>query len=497
MRGMQKRRYEKRDYGHVHPTGQSGADYERRRAPASLMQSEMLSAVRANNLNFLRKELGDVLLEKRTGMMLNRLRELCDGRGFDDGVAFHLESELGLPSGFFDRLNPQLSQEVLARLKSLQEEGPLDETSISTTPTSVLEADEPFTASVENTSSRTVLHLTGGPMLGKMKRLDTEDKKMDTLEPTATATKKIGRPARTPREEVDISSAPAAEQARLSNFQMLLSAHGAKSRLAKLMNCSPSVISLLLTPKPGRSVFSREYANRVTNALGLPLGWLDERHELTEVPEQVLQLLRGEVSEKPDTAQTVKAVQAAIARPEASISLAPVRNVQTPAVEYRRKRHIEKPQSSAALAPAVGQPAPPKEEALATAPAAAAEETRLKLDLSPLATVPNPFTAPATANKPEEAAGEQTQHVLDHQRGGEAQTPSVDLGATAAPDFVMTSAPTGFSELPKSLLEPFDAEAAKVPALAEALLRIIVVKAQQGKLSDKLLSELLLRVAIA
>lgn len=496
MRGMQKRRYEKREYsGYAHPAGQAGADYERRRAPAPLMRSEVLSAVRANNLSFLRKELGDVLLEKRTGMILNRLRELCEGRGFDDGVAFHLESELGLPSGFFDRLNPQLSQEVLARLKSLQEEGPLDETSVSTTPTSALDADEQPTASVDNTSTRTVLRLTGGPMPDKIKSLDTEDKKMDTLESTATATKKIGRPARTPREEVDISSAPAAEQARLSNFQMLLSAHGAKSRLAKLMNCSPSVISLLLTPKPGRSVFSREYANRVTNALGLPLGWLDERHELTEVPEQVLQLLRGEVSEKPDTAQTVKAVQAAIARPDASISLAPVRNAQTPTVEYRRKRHIEKPYSGAALV--VEQPAPPKEEALASAPAAAAEETRLKLDLSPLATVPNPFTAPATSSKPGEAAGEQTQHVLDRPRGGEAQTPSVDLGASAAPDVVMTSAPTGFSESPKGLLEPFDVEAAKVPALAEALLRIIAIKVQQGKLSDKLLSELLLRVAIA
>src|SRR5471032_2202868 len=49
---------------------------------------------------------------------LTRVAELINGERFTPETAFHIETTLGLPDGFFDEPNPVLTSEIIARLRS-------------------------------------------------------------------------------------------------------------------------------------------------------------------------------------------------------------------------------------------------------------------------------------------------------------------------------------------------------------------------------------------
>ena len=49
---------------------------------------------------------------------LTRVAELIKGERFTPETAFHMETTLGLPHGFFDQPNPVLAAETIARLRS-------------------------------------------------------------------------------------------------------------------------------------------------------------------------------------------------------------------------------------------------------------------------------------------------------------------------------------------------------------------------------------------
>src|SRR6202000_3513451 len=49
---------------------------------------------------------------------LTRVTELMNGERFTPETAFHIETTLGLPDGFFDQPNPSLTSETINRLKA-------------------------------------------------------------------------------------------------------------------------------------------------------------------------------------------------------------------------------------------------------------------------------------------------------------------------------------------------------------------------------------------
>ena len=57
---------------------------------------------------------------------LARIAELVSGERFTPETAFHMETTLGLPDGFFDHPNPTLPPDVIARLRSPLENRPTD-----------------------------------------------------------------------------------------------------------------------------------------------------------------------------------------------------------------------------------------------------------------------------------------------------------------------------------------------------------------------------------
>ncbi len=58
---------------------------------------------------------------------MTRVAELMKGKRFTPETAFHMETTLGLPHGFFDQPNPALADETIARLKSLLDFVQIDE----------------------------------------------------------------------------------------------------------------------------------------------------------------------------------------------------------------------------------------------------------------------------------------------------------------------------------------------------------------------------------
>lgn len=58
---------------------------------------------------------------------MTRVAELTKGERFTPETAFHMETTLGLPHGFFDQSHPVLSVETIARLKSPLDFASLDD----------------------------------------------------------------------------------------------------------------------------------------------------------------------------------------------------------------------------------------------------------------------------------------------------------------------------------------------------------------------------------
>jgi hypothetical protein len=58
---------------------------------------------------------------------LSRVAELTNGERFTPETAFHIETKLSLPDGFFDQLNLALTPDVVARLRAPLDHRPSDE----------------------------------------------------------------------------------------------------------------------------------------------------------------------------------------------------------------------------------------------------------------------------------------------------------------------------------------------------------------------------------
>lgn len=68
-----------------------------------------------------------------------------------------------------------------------------------------------------------------------------------------------------------------------ANLAMLTREVGAVTRLARMMTFSESYMKLIVS---GRRDFSAEFVRGVEAVTGLPEGWMDERHEAAEVPQE-------------------------------------------------------------------------------------------------------------------------------------------------------------------------------------------------------------------
>ena len=250
---------------------------------------------------------------------LARIAELVSGERFTPETAFHMETTLGLPDGFFDHPNPALPPDVIARLRSPLENRPMD---------SVF--DDPADPSPTHKSADPTKH----PVLSEAVTAKDVDmprktntapapvsKKGKVIEPKGTGamaktdqSKGVSRAAKAAHQQsLELASTPSIPEVRQANLHILTARNGSKALLSRMLNLSQSNMAHRLH---GKKRLDDVEAKRFTDVLELPVGWLDTPRQTNDVPDHVNELL-APTSRKRKTATptaTIYKPQAAVAK---------------------------------------------------------------------------------------------------------------------------------------------------------------------------------------
>ena len=223
-----------------------------------------------------------------------RVSELLNGERFTPETAFHIETTLGLPDGFFDQPNPVLTPETIERLRS-----PLDFIHANTEPEIVYEQVlRPAPVTQTNHHSTLTDRLPREPGMPKktndgspraVAKSNTTAAKPVATTPARSAAAKVKASSKSgTQQSLPLNDVAALENIRRANLHVLTSRKGSKVRLAVVMEISESNMANRFY---GQKRMDNTEANRFTERLGLPTGWLDIPRSVTDVPESVLELL--------------------------------------------------------------------------------------------------------------------------------------------------------------------------------------------------------------
>lgn len=283
--------------------------------PNAELPKSVASAVRVKNFKRLVDAAGgEENLAVALEVTLHRLRELAEGVNFMDETTHHLETVLGLKSGFLDQVNPILAPEDERRLR----EGPAREPEMEAAemPVAVLAAP-PATASVPESfkapaeardlstaAPGPTLSLSPPPAAGSSAAVEVPAASSQTMSKRASSmVKKKVYPAETaqPATQIAVQGAPAApstavpeetlREIRRANLAVLTSRPGTKSQLAALTEMSPANISHRLH---GNKHFDQDTADFFCSKLNLPAGWFDTPRKEADVPAHVHELLQAQ-----------------------------------------------------------------------------------------------------------------------------------------------------------------------------------------------------------
>ncbi|SOE97277.1 hypothetical protein SAMN05414139_10375 [Burkholderia sp. D7] len=225
---------------------------------------------------------------------LTRVAELVNGERFTPETAFHIETTLGLPDGFFDQPNPVLTPETISRLRS-----PLDFIHANAEPDIAYEQVlKPAPVTQANRYSTLTDRLPREPEMPKktdggsprtVAKSNATAAKPATATPTKSAPAKVKAPSKSgAQQSLPLNDVAALENIRRANLHVLTSRKGSKVRLGAVMEISDSNMANRFY---GQKRMDDAEANRFTERLGLPTGWLDVPRAVTDIPESVSDLL--------------------------------------------------------------------------------------------------------------------------------------------------------------------------------------------------------------
>lgn len=254
---------------------------------------------------------------------LARVAELINGERFTPETAFHIETTLGLPDGFFDQPNPALTSETINRLRA-----PLNVIRANTEPVSTDgDALEPAPAIPANHHPTSADRLPKESEMSKSTAGESPQavaKRNRTAAGAATApsSKPASAKAKASRKSGAQQSLPlddvaALQNIRRANLHVLTSRKGSKVRLSAVMSISASNLDNRLY---GQKRMDDAEANRFTERLGLPTAWLDVPRSVSDIPESVsarLDPLSGRPASDLQEVPAAKRPGAAVARKSA------------------------------------------------------------------------------------------------------------------------------------------------------------------------------------
>jgi hypothetical protein len=225
---------------------------------------------------------------------MTRVTELLKGERFTPETAFHMETTLGLPHGFFDQPHPALTPETIARLKS-----PLDFVRVDEEPEAESEIREPALTPIA--SQQSFLEDSLSEEAEMSKKAAPGSPRAVRNSGSAIANKAVHQPAQkdapsksrtsskaSAQKPLPLSDGVAVENIRRANLHVLTTRNGSKVRLGVVMALSGSNMAHRLH---GKKRMDDAEASRFTERLGLPVGWLDTPRTEAEIPESVARLL--------------------------------------------------------------------------------------------------------------------------------------------------------------------------------------------------------------
>ncbi|MEX3985998.1 hypothetical protein AB4Y45_44825 [Paraburkholderia sp. EG287A] len=225
---------------------------------------------------------------------MTRVAELMKGERFTPETAFHMETTLGLPHGFFDQPNPGLAAETIARLKSpldfIQTDDEPDGESEARKPASVLSVDpQPSLEDSLSEEAQMPRKATGGtPRAVKTSTGGTAGQPEARTPRKASRSKSRTSPEAAQQQSLALNDGADVENIRRANLHVLTSRNGSKARLGVVMELSGSNMAHRLH---GKKRLDAVEANRFTERLGLPAGWLDTPRSEDDIPASVSRML--------------------------------------------------------------------------------------------------------------------------------------------------------------------------------------------------------------
>ncbi|CAB3742782.1 hypothetical protein [Paraburkholderia rhynchosiae] len=265
--------------------------------------AQTASIFKTRSFQFLVDTVGAENIALGLGSNMARVAELTKGERFTPETAFHMETTLGLPHGFFDQPNPALAAETISRLKS-----PLDFIQTDDEPEAVSETPEPDFAlsdgqqpypetSLSEEAQMQKKATSGSPKAVRNSQNQMAEQPSPRAPQKGSPPKNRTSPAITQKQALALDDSAALQNIRRANLHVLTGRNGSKARLGVVMAMSGSNMAHRLY---GKKRMDGAEANRFTERLGLPAGWLDTPHSEAEIPESVSRLLtpasRGRVS---------------------------------------------------------------------------------------------------------------------------------------------------------------------------------------------------------
>jgi hypothetical protein len=253
------------------------------------------SIIKTRSFQFLVNAVGAENIALALESTLSRVTELTKGERFTPETAFHMETTLGLPHGYFDQPYPALSPELIARLKSPLElvrtnDDVYEEAETKTVPAPAdrVIQEQLFVAdgSSEDAKmpSQKAKNPPGSAKTGQARAAQQSAVKTSTK---ATSSRLPSVEVRSP-EKASVGHAAVVQGIRRANLHVLTGRNGSKAKLGLVMGMSGSNMAHRLH---GKKRLDEAEANRFTEKLGLPTGWLDEPRSEGEIPESVSILL--------------------------------------------------------------------------------------------------------------------------------------------------------------------------------------------------------------
>ncbi|MEX3815959.1 hypothetical protein AB3X96_37980 [Paraburkholderia sp. BR13439] len=256
--------------------------------------AQTASIFKTRSFQFLVDTVGAENIALGLGSNMARVAELTKGERFTPETAFHMETTLGLPHGFFDQPNPALAPETIARLKSpldfVQTDDEPEAVSETPMPPSVLNGgQQPFLEDSLSGEAQMPKKATGGsPKAVRNSRNQAAEPPAPQAPQKGASSKHRTSPATTQQQALALDDSTTVETIRRANLHILTGRNGSKARLGVVMAMSGSNMAHRLY---GKKRLDGVEANRFTERLGLPTGWLDTPRSEADIPESVSRLL--------------------------------------------------------------------------------------------------------------------------------------------------------------------------------------------------------------